>query len=167
FSLLALSGLMEALRTASCVQKSRQKIAFKLSLISTRAELPITSSAGISVQPEAAHLTPGEYDYIAVIGGSLEDLDKGLQDDRAFLAEAHHNAIPLIGIGTGSFILAEEEILNERRASIHPYHHDVLGQPGGAKRACQVLFDDHDRSAQPRVRDQRNIGRPWGSNIVR
>lgn len=88
FSLLALSGLMEALRTASCVQKTRQKIAFKLSLISTRAELPITSSAGISVQPEAAHLTPGEYDYIAVIGGSLEDLDKGLQDDRAFLAEA-------------------------------------------------------------------------------
>ena len=62
FSLLALSGLMEALRTASCVQKSRQKIAFKLSLISTRAELPITSSAGISVQPEAARLTPGEYD---------------------------------------------------------------------------------------------------------
>ena len=39
--------------------KTRQKIAFKLSLISTRAELPITSSAGISVQPEAAHLTPG------------------------------------------------------------------------------------------------------------
>ena len=128
FSLLALSGLMEALRTASCVQKSRQKIAFKLSLISTRAELPITSNAGISVQPEAAHLTPGEYDYIAVIGGSLEDLDKGLPDDRAFLAEAHHNAIPLIGIGTGSFILAEEGILNERRASIHPYHHDVFTQ---------------------------------------
>lgn len=45
-----------------------------------------------------------------MIGGSLEDLDKGLPDDRAFLAEAHHNAIPLIGIGTGSFILAEEGI---------------------------------------------------------
>ncbi|HAV2163823.1 TPA: helix-turn-helix domain-containing protein [Enterobacter cloacae] len=36
--------------------------------------------------------------------------------------------MPLIGIGTGSFILAEEGILNERRASIHPYHHDVFTQ---------------------------------------
>ena len=128
FSLLALSGLMEALRTASCVQQSRQKIAFKLSLISTNPALPITSNAGISVQPEAAHLTPGEFDYIAVIGGSLAHLDKGHSGDRLFLAEAHHNNIPLIGIGTGSFILAEEGLLNERRASIHPCHHDVFTQ---------------------------------------
>lgn len=128
FSLLALSGLMEALRTASNVQKGTQKIAFKLSLISANPDLPITSSAGISVQPEVAYATPGAFDYIAVIGGSLEYLEQGYSGDRMFLAEAHHNNIPLIGIGSGSFILAEEGLLNERRASIHPDHHDAFTQ---------------------------------------
>jgi Transcriptional regulator containing an amidase domain and an AraC-type DNA-binding HTH domain len=110
FSLLALSGLMEALRTASSVQKCSQKIAFNLSLISVNPDLPITSSAGISVQPEVAYATPGAFDYIAVIGGSLEYLEQGYSGDRMFLAEAHHSNIPLIGIGSGSFILAEEGV---------------------------------------------------------
>src|SRR5690606_955754 len=44
---------------------------------------------------------------------------------------------------------------------------DVLSQPGGAERARQVLFDDHDRPAQPRVRNKGDIGRPWRRDSVR
>lgn len=128
FSLFAFSGLMEALRIASSVQKRSKKITFKLSLISIYPDLPVVSSSGISVQPEAGHAPSGIFDYIAVIGGELEHLHRGHRGDRAFLTEAHDNNIPLIGIGTGSFILAEEGLLNERRASIHPHHYDVFTQ---------------------------------------
>ena len=110
------------------VQKRSQKIRFKLSLISTYPDLPVVSSSGLSVRPEAAHAPPGDFDYIAVIGGGLEHLHQGHRGDRAFLTDAYHNNVPLIGIGTGSFILAEEGLLNERRASIHPHHHDVFTQ---------------------------------------
>ena len=128
FSLFAYSGLIEALRIASSVQKRSQKIRFKLSLISTYPDLPIVSSSGLSVRPEAAHAPPGDFDYIAAIGGGLEHLHQGHRGDRAFLTDAHHNNVPLIGIGTGSFILAEEGLLNERRTSIHPHHHGVFTQ---------------------------------------
>ncbi|WP_431624968.1 GlxA family transcriptional regulator [Enterobacter chuandaensis] len=128
FSLLALSGLMEALRTASGLQARKQNIAFKLTVISDNPALPIHSNAGISVRPEAAHAPPGHFDYIATIGGGLEHLDRGSAADRAYLSQAHHNHVPLIAIGTGSFILAEEGLLNESRASIHPYHYDCFVQ---------------------------------------
>ena len=63
-----------------------------------------------------------------VIGGSLDHLHRGHPGDRAFLAKARGHNIPLIGIGTGSFILAEEGLLTERRASIHPHQYDVFTQ---------------------------------------
>lgn len=85
FSLFAYSGLIEALRIASSVQKRSQKIRFKLSLISTYPDLPVVSSSGLSVRPEAAHAPPGDFDYIAAIGGGLEHLHQGHRGDRAFL----------------------------------------------------------------------------------
>ena len=126
FSLFALSGLMDALRYASGACQNSQKITFKLSLISDTPAVPVISSAGISVLPDTAHVSPDVFDYIAVIGGVVEDLNHGLAGDRRFLLEAHHDGIPLIGIGTGSFVLAQEGLLNERRASIHPYHLDAF-----------------------------------------
>lgn len=128
FSLLAFAGLLEALRIASSAQKRSKKITFKLSLISISPDEPVVSSSGISVLPEAPHAPPDAFDYVAVIGGSLDHLHRGHPGDRAFLAKAHGHNIPLIGIGTGSFILAEEGLLNERRASIHPHQYDVFTQ---------------------------------------
>ena len=90
------------------------------------------------------HAPPGDFDYIAVIGGGLEHLHLGHRGDRAFLTDAYHNNVPLIGIGTGSFILAEEGLLNERRASIHPHHHDVFTQrfPQVSLQRVELLQDE-------------------------
>lgn len=120
FSLLALSGLMEAMRFASRLQKRSRQRAFKLSLLSACPERPIASSVGISVNADSPHLSPERFSHIAVIGGSLHRLNEGLPGDREYLAHAHHARIPLVGIGSGSFVLAQEGLLNERRASIHP-----------------------------------------------
>ncbi|MEH0886906.1 helix-turn-helix domain-containing protein [Enterobacter sp. UNJFSC 003] len=125
YSLLAVSGLMEALRYAA---KAQQAISFNITLVSEFPDLPITSSAGVTIRPDSSHAPPDAFNYIAVIGGDLQSLDRGYQGDREYLAHAHHARIPLIGIGTGSFILAQEGLLNERRASIHPYHLDTFRQ---------------------------------------
>ncbi|TCW13678.1 AraC family transcriptional regulator with amidase-like domain [Raoultella sp. BIGb0138] len=122
FSLLPLSGLIEALRYATAALKRNQKITFKLSLISEHPDIPIASSSGVRIRPDTAHAPPELFNYIAVIGGSLDSIDGGLRGDRDYLIQAHHALVPLIGIGTGSFVLAQEGMLNERRASIHPFH---------------------------------------------
>nr|WP_225903509.1 helix-turn-helix domain-containing protein [Enterobacter oligotrophicus] len=125
YSLLAVSGLMEALRYAA---KAQKKISFKIRLISEFPDIPIASNAGISIRPDSAHAPPDSFNYIAVIGGGLQYLNRGYQGDREYLAHAHHARVPLIGIGTGSFVLAQEGLLNERRASIHPFHLETFRQ---------------------------------------
>jgi transcriptional regulator GlxA family with amidase domain len=122
FSLLPLSGLMDALRYATAAQNQHHKIIFKLSLISEHPDIPIASSSGISIRPDRAHCPPECFNYIAVIGGDLEHLEQGYRGDRLYLADARQAEVPLIGIGTGSFVLAQEGMLNERRASIHPFY---------------------------------------------
>lgn len=125
YSLLAVSGLLEALRYAA---KAQDKIAFRISLISEFPDIPIPSNAGIIMRPDSPHAPPERFNYIAVIGGELQYLDLGYRGDKAYLAHAHHAGVPLIGIGTGSFVLAQEGLLNERRASIHPFHLDTFRQ---------------------------------------
>lgn len=125
YSLLSVSGLMETLRYAA---KVRNEISFKITLISEFPETPIVSNAGVSIRPDSAHAPPDSFNYIAAIGGDLQYLNRGYSGDREYLAHAHHARVPLIGIGTGSFVLAQEGFLNERRASVHPYHLDTFRQ---------------------------------------
>ncbi|MEQ4869436.1 AraC family transcriptional regulator, partial [Escherichia coli] len=99
-----------------------------ISLISEFPDIPIISNAGIIMRPDSPHAPPDSFNYLAVIGGELQYLDLGYQGDKAYLAHAHHAGVPLIGIGTGSFVLAQEGLLNERRASIHPFHLDAFRQ---------------------------------------
>ncbi|EPP7321586.1 DJ-1/PfpI family protein, partial [Enterobacter hormaechei] len=117
--------MLEALRYAA---KAQDKLAFKISLISEFPDIPIISNAGIIMRPDSTHAPPDSFNYLAVIGGELQYLDLGYQGDKAYLAHAHHAGVPLIGIGTGSFVLAQEGLLNERRASIHPFHLDAFRQ---------------------------------------
>lgn len=50
YSLLAVSGLLEALRYAA---KAQDKLAFKISLISEFPDIPIISNAGIIMRPDS------------------------------------------------------------------------------------------------------------------
>lgn len=120
FSLLALSGLMEALRYAGSVKKRRRQSAITFSLLNECSESPIASGAGISVRAGSPYLSPERFSHIAIIGGSLRCLNEGSRAACEYLSHAHHAHVPLVGIGSGSFVLAQEGILNERRASIHP-----------------------------------------------
>lgn len=120
FPLLALSGLMDALRYAAGA-KSKKK-PYQLSLLSSTPDTPVISSTGISVTPDTAQTCPEAFDYVAVIGGDLNTISCGNAQDRAYISQAHQAGVPVIGIGSGSFILAKEGLLNGRRASVHPFH---------------------------------------------
>ncbi|MGC6389850.1 hypothetical protein ACMV8I_19650 [Ewingella sp. S1.OA.A_B6] len=112
FPLLALSGLMGALRYAAGAENKNKKKHFLLSIISAQPGNPIISSVGISVTPDTPHHSPDLFDYIAVVGGNLTSFGGVDTADRRYILRAHQVGVPIIGIGTGSFILAKEG-LNE------------------------------------------------------
>ena len=120
FPLLALSGIMDAFRYAAGIK--HKKMSCRLSLLSAAPDTPVVSSTGIAVTPDTRYASPESFDYIAVIGGDLKSLSQGNACDRAYFSQAHRAGVPVIGIGTGSFILAKAGLLEGRRASVHPFH---------------------------------------------
>lgn len=122
FPLLALAGLTDALRHAADLGDNSQKMRCSWSLMSHNPEKPVFTSSGISIQPDSGYQPVENFDYIAVVGGLLRSLHLGSSGDRKYLHRAHQAGVPVIGVCTGSFILAQEGFLTARRASIHPFH---------------------------------------------
>jgi len=121
FPLLSLAGLCDALRHAADLgDKSRQvRCAWK---IIGSAEHRAISSCGIEVAAEQSLSDKPDFDYLAVIGGLLPALDSAPAAYVAYLRQADTNGIPIIGICTGSFVLAKAGLLNEHLACVHPFH---------------------------------------------
>jgi transcriptional regulator GlxA family with amidase domain len=122
FPLLSLAGLVDALRHAADVGDNSQKLRCAWTIMSPDGRAPVLASAGVEVRPDSAYLDPAGFDYIAVIGGLLRSMAGGPAEGRAYLHNARAAGVPLIGICTGSFLLAEEGFLEGRRACLHAYH---------------------------------------------
>lgn len=122
FALLPLAGFTDALRHAADMGDDSQKIRCSWSLMSATPTVPVRSSSGMTMLPDSGFQPPERFDYIVVIGGLLRSLHHGNPAGRRYLHLAHHAGIPLIGICTGSFILAQEGLLDGHRAAVHPWH---------------------------------------------
>lgn len=122
FPLMSLAGLLDALRHAADMGDNSQQFRCSWTIMSHNPQQRVLSSSGISVQPDCGYLPPGNFDYVVVIGGLLRSLHQGSQQSRDYLRAAHHAGVSLAGVCTGSFVLAEEGLLPDRRASVHPFH---------------------------------------------
>ncbi|MEF3107565.1 helix-turn-helix domain-containing protein [Raoultella sp. WB_B2P2-3] len=122
FPLLSLAGLVDALRHAADVGDNSKKLRCSWNIMNADGHSPIIASSGVAVRPDSPYCPPRQFDYIAVIGGLLRSLVSGPPEGRAYLREAQRAGVPLIGVCTGSFVLAEEGMLDGRRACLHPYH---------------------------------------------
>ncbi|HBM2900151.1 TPA: helix-turn-helix domain-containing protein [Klebsiella oxytoca] len=122
FPLLALAGLIDSLRHAADFGDNSQKTRCSWFIMSPEPTKPVLSSSGTSIQPDGGFCRPEDFTYIAVIGGLLRSLEKGDPAFRDYIHRAANSSVPVIGICTGSFILAEEGLLDYRKAAVHPYH---------------------------------------------
>jgi len=122
FPLLALAGLIDSLRHAADFGDNSHKTRCAWHIMSHNPAEPVPSSSGTLIQPDSPLRQPEEFTYIAVIGGLLRSLEKGSPAARDYLRRAGEAGVPVLGICTGSFILAEEGLLDNRRAAVHPYH---------------------------------------------
>ncbi|RED53443.1 GlxA family transcriptional regulator [Aestuariispira insulae] len=121
FPLLSLSGFIEALRHAADIGDTSRKLFCSWSIMEENLK-PGLSSCGIPV-PATSRLLPSEQlDYVAVVGPLLRNIDHVPRAIHDYLRKMHDHRIPLIGLCTGSFVLADAGIMANRTASLHPYH---------------------------------------------
>lgn len=122
FPILALASLVDSLRHAADNGDDSQKKRCSWFIMGNKPKDEVISSSGISVNIDGYYKDPQQFDCIVVIGGLLRSLHKTSKQARKYLINAAEKGVNLIGICTGSFVIAEEGLLSGNRAAVHPYH---------------------------------------------
>ncbi|PDT81235.1 helix-turn-helix domain-containing protein [Sinorhizobium sp. BJ1] len=122
FTLSAFALFVDTLRLASDqLDRSGRVLADWQVLGSTR--LLITSSCGVQVAPTSDFIDPCQFDYIAVVGGLLTVEQPVDHETVRFLKRAASKGVPLLGLCTGSFILAEAGLMKEHETCVSWLHY--------------------------------------------
>lgn len=122
FTLSAFSLFVDTLRLASDVDDRSGRVLCDWEVISATPHM-IKSSSGVQVSPTTRLGNPERFDYIAVIGGLLDVEEPLDRETVAFLHEASRKKVRIIGVCTGSFILAGARLLQDRLACVSWLHH--------------------------------------------
>lgn len=148
FTLSAFALFVDTLRLASDQLDRSGRVLADWQVLGSTRHL-ITSSCGVQVAPTSDFVDPGEFDYIAVVGGLLRVEQPVDYETIRFLKRAASKNVPLIGLCTGSFILAEAGLMKEHQTCVSWLHYHEFRE----------RFPDHD------VRPDRlfNLDRKRGS----
>ena len=127
FPLLSLAGLCDALRHAADRADESRQLRCLWTIIGARGE-SIEASCGIPVAAQSEFPDLAQFDYLVVIGGLLPDLGKVDPRYWDYLQRAAATATPLVGLCTGSFVLAHAGLMEGRVACVHSFHLDDYRQ---------------------------------------
>lgn len=105
FTLAAFANFVDAIRLASDTRDQSRQIDCEWSVLGESGEM-IEASCGICVQASDTLECPSRFDYVVVVGGLLNGSQRVSSNINSFLKAAAHAHVPLIGLCTGSFILA-------------------------------------------------------------
>ncbi len=123
FPLMSLTGIIESLRHAGDFGDMSRQIEGRWEILGSTGK-PTRSSCGIEVKSTSPYLHPGEFDYVFIIGGLLSQLGDAPEAHRRYIHAARQLHRTIVGVCTGSFVLAEERLLSRALACVHPYHKD-------------------------------------------
>lgn len=156
FPMMSLTGIVEPLRHAGDFGDNSQPVHCRWSVMGNPGSTA-TASCGIRIQPDAAYVNPTDFDYLVVIGGLLGQLRTAPARHRDYLRVAAAAGVPIIGVCTGVFVLAEEGLLAGRKVAVHPFHRDDFRTAFPALRLT---------TREDFVIDERRITVPGGVSIL-
>lgn len=125
FTLSAFSLFVDTLRLASDVEDRSGRVLCDWEVISAGPQM-IRASCGVQVAPTARLGAAERFDYIAVVGGLLNVEEPLDAETIAFIKEASRRKVTVIGVCTGSFILAAAGLLDTRLACVSWLHHEAF-----------------------------------------
>ena len=148
FTLSAFAMFVDTLRLASDeTDRSGRRFADWQGLGSTRHL--ITSSCGVQVAPTSDFVDPQEFNYIVVVGGLLSHDKPVDHETMAYLKKAAAQKIPLIGVCTGTFILADAGLMKGHQTCVSWLHYDAFRErfPDVDVRADRIFNLDRSRGS--------------------
>ena len=145
FSLLPFASFIESLRHAADEADFSRQIYCHWKIIGATTE-QINASCGVGISPHEIFPDYTEFDYIVVVGGQLPESLEQPQETLNYLRQAYEANISIVGLCTGSFILAQAGLLDNRRCAIHVDHHNQLKQlfPLCLPESDQIFINDNE-----------------------
>lgn len=146
FTLTAFAGFVDALRLAADEGDRSRPIEVQWDVLG-HPGTPVASSCGAVVQPWAEMGDPQKYDYIVVVGGLLHGGQKVLPGSYPFLKSAARAGVALVGLCTGSFVLARAGLLDGYVACVSWFHREefVAEFPDQRMITNRMFVVDRDR----------------------
>jgi transcriptional regulator GlxA family with amidase domain len=148
FTLSAFALFVDTLRLASDETDKSGRILADWQLLASTRNL-ITSSCGVQVAPTSDFVDPGEFNYIVVVGGLLNSEFPVDGETVTYLKQAAARKVPLIGVCTGTFILAEAGLMKYHRTCVSWLHYQAFRQrfPDHEVRADRLFNLDRSRGS--------------------
>lgn len=123
FTLSAFAGFVDVLRLAADEGDRSRPVGCRWTVLGRVGEA-IRSSCGLEVLPQGPLESPESFDYIVVVGGLLHGGQRLVPGSQTFLQRAAAQGVPLVGVCTGSFVLARAGLLEGHVVSVSWFHRD-------------------------------------------
>ena len=142
FTLSALSLFIDTLRLASDREDRSGRVHCDWQVMSPHGNL-IRSSCGIHVSPTSRLLDPAGFDYVAVVGGLLGK-EQSHAEIVTYLRQASRAGTKLIGLCTGSFVLAAAGLMKHRTSCVSWLHYSDFTErfPNLAVSSREIYLED-------------------------
>jgi len=121
FTLGAFANFLDMIRLAADARDRSRQIDCQWAVLGEEGE-SIESSSGLRVQAWETYGSPERFDYIVVVGGLLQKRNFVSANVNSFLTAAAAAHVPLIGLCTGSFILARAGLLDGYQVCVSWFH---------------------------------------------
>ncbi|WP_136685402.1 GlxA family transcriptional regulator [Falsirhodobacter xinxiangensis] len=122
FTLSAFANFVDVLRLAADDADKSRPILCDWAVLSDDMA-PIRSSCGVKVQPDTRLRHAGDYDYLVVVGGLIDDQVALSAEMLAYLRASALRGMSLVGLCTGVFILQQADLLRGYRCCVSWFHH--------------------------------------------
>ena len=123
FTLLPFAGFVDTLRHSADEGDRSRQIYCHWRILGPSLE-PVRSSCGAEVAPWQVYGDPCAFDYIVVVGGLVPAFEEHAPETFAFLRLAGQQRVPVVGLCTGCFAMAEAGLLDGRRCAVHFRHRE-------------------------------------------
>ncbi|KRW97786.1 GlxA family transcriptional regulator [Paracoccus sp. MKU1] len=118
FTLTPMASFVDTLRLAADRSDGSRQIYFSWDFLAAGAGPP-RSSCGLEVKPTAALSERPRYDCLVVCGGLLRKHSEILPETYEYLRAEADRRIPIVGLCSGSFVMARSGLLDGRRCALH------------------------------------------------
>lgn len=121
FSLLPFASFIDSLRHAADEADFSRQIYCHWKIIGPTLD-PVAASCGVELSPRQTFPDFAEFDYLVVVGGLLPQCLDQPPQTLEYLRNAYAANVSIVGLCTGSFILGQAGLLDNRRCAVHVDH---------------------------------------------